>query len=271
MLFSLAELLAGSGARVTKDNLSVSGINADSRAIGAGEAFFALPGTKAHGDSFAADAVARGAVAIISDRKLKLDAAVPVLVVRDVRAAYARAAARRYAPQPRTSVAVTGTNGKTSVASFVRQIWEASGFRSASLGTLGIETAKGLAAGSLTTPDPLSLHRELWSLRKEGITNVALEASSHGLEQRRLDGMRFAAVGFTNLTRDHLDYHQSMAAYADAKLRLFRELAAEHGAAVINTDDPECPPFVFAAPRQWPPSADGGPRGRVLRDPRHRQ
>jgi len=247
VLFLLRNLLKGAGARGVKADLEVSGVNADSRAVSAGEAFFALPGVHAHGESFAADAVQRGATVVITDRRPKADLGVPVFVVADVRAAFARAAARRFEPQPATSVGVTGTNGKTSVASFVRQIWEANGFRSASLGTLGIESASGLKPGSLTTPDSLTLHRDLRALREEGIDHVALEASSHGLEQRRLDGLRFAAVGFTNLTRDHLDYHQSMAAYADAKLRLFKELAAEGGAAVINADDPECPPFIFAA------------------------
>ncbi|MDR3470426.1 MAG: UDP-N-acetylmuramoyl-L-alanyl-D-glutamate--2,6-diaminopimelate ligase [Devosia sp.] len=246
-MFSLAELLEGAGGRAAKAGLQVNGLNADSRAIAAGEAFFALPGFKTHGDVFAADAVKNGAAVIVSDRRLKSDPGVPVVVVRDVRAAYARAAARRFAPQPRTSVGVTGTNGKTSVASFVRQIWEANGLKAASLGTLGVETADGLKPGSLTTPDALTLHRELGALRRSGINHVALEASSHGLEQRRLDGLKFSAVGFTNLTRDHLDYHQNMAAYGEAKLRLFRDLAADDAAAVINTDDPECPPFVFAA------------------------
>ena len=244
MSFVLADLLADSRPRLA---LRVTGINADSRAIGAGDAFFALPGSNAHGDAFAAEAVKRGAVALVTDRAPVSDPGVPVIIVDDVRAAYAMAAARRFAPQPPVAVAVTGTNGKTSVASFVRQIWQAAGFRSASLGTLGVETAKGLVPGSLTTPDSLTLHRELGALKAEGIDHVAMEASSHGLEQRRLDGLRFQAVGFTNLTRDHLDYHHSMEAYAEAKLRLFRNLLGDDGAAVINSDDPEYQPFMFAA------------------------
>jgi len=245
--FSLAALLEGAGPHWPGEDLQVGGVNADSRTIAAGEAFFALPGTKAHGNEFVAGAIGRGAAVIVTDRALDADPGVPAAVVADVRAAYARAAARQFAPQPGVSVAVTGTNGKTSVASFVRQIWEASGFRSASLGTLGVETAAGLRAGSLTTPDPLTLHRDLGALKAEGIDHVAMEASSHGLDQRRLDGLRFQAVGFTNLTRDHLDYHHSMAAYAEAKLRLFRELAADGAAAVVNTDDPASQQFVFAA------------------------
>jgi UDP-N-acetylmuramoyl-L-alanyl-D-glutamate--2,6-diaminopimelate ligase len=244
--FTLGELL-GAAVRGAKAEIKVSGVNADSRAVAKGEAFFALPGVKVHGDSFAADAVARGAVAIVSDRKLKADPGVPTVVVLDVRAAYALAAARRYAPQPRVSVGVTGTNGKTSVASFVRQMWEAAGLKAASVGTLGIQTAEGLVPGSLTTPDSLTLHRELYQLRKRGINHVAIEASSHGLVQRRLDGLRFAAVGFTNLTRDHMDFHPTMADYLDAKLRLFRDLAAEEAAAVVNADDSEFPAFLGAA------------------------
>jgi UDP-N-acetylmuramoyl-L-alanyl-D-glutamate--2,6-diaminopimelate ligase len=154
---------------------------------------------------------------------------------------------RRYAPQPAVAVAVTGTNGKTSVASFVRQFWQAAGVKAASLGTLGIETADGITPGSLTTPDALTLHRDLHMLKQQGIDHVALEASSHGLDQRRLDGMRFKAVAFTNLNRDHLDYHETMEAYAEAKLRLFRNLAADGAAAVVNADDPEGMPFLFAA------------------------
>jgi len=245
--FSLGALLDGASAAGPDAELRISGINADSRAIEAGDAFFALPGSKTHGNGFAADAVARGAAAVVTDRELDANPGVPVIVVSDVQAAYAHAAARRFTPQPACSVAVTGTNGKTSVAAFVRQIWEASGFDAASLGTLGIETLHGLKPGSLTTPDALTLHRDLGALKAEGIDHVALEASSHGLEQRRLDGLRFQAVGFTNLTRDHLDYHLSMEAYAEAKLRLFRELSAEGGAAVINIDDPEAMPFMFAA------------------------
>jgi UDP-N-acetylmuramoyl-L-alanyl-D-glutamate--2,6-diaminopimelate ligase len=172
---------------------------------------------------------------------------VPVLVVPDVRAAYARAAARSLAPQPEVAVAVTGTNGKTSVASFVRQIWAASGFAAASIGTLGIETQAGLSPGELTTPDALSLHKSLAALKAQGIDHVAMEASSQGLDQRRVDGLRFKAVGFTNLTDDHLEYHHGMDGYREAKLRLFRELLAEGGSAVINSDDPEHMPFLFAA------------------------
>jgi UDP-N-acetylmuramoyl-L-alanyl-D-glutamate--2,6-diaminopimelate ligase len=244
--FALKELLKGAGARAVPV-LDVEGVNADSRAIATGEVFFALPGTRVHGDSFAAQAIGRGASAMVTDRTPDIDPAVPVVVVKDVRAAYARAASRQFAPQPRVAAAVTGTNGKSSIVSFVRQIWAACGIKAASLGTVGIETNAGIRPQELTTSDPLLLHRDLAALKAEGIDHVAMEASSQGLDQRRVDGIRFDAVGFTNLSRDHLDYHRDMAAYRDAKLRLFTDLIAEGGSAVINADDPEHTPFLFAA------------------------
>lgn len=244
--FALADLLKGAGAPSIPP-LEVEGINADSRAIVPGEAFFALPGTRVHGDGFAAQAVGRGASVMISDRQPDADPGIPVVLVDDVRAAYAQAAARQFAPQPEISVAVTGTNGKSSIVSFVRQIWTACGIEAASLGTVGVETKAGIRPRELTTSDPLSLHRDLGELRAEGIGHVAMEASSQGLDQRRVDGIRFNAVAFTNLSRDHLDYHRDMDTYRNAKLRLFTDLIAEGGAAVVNVDDPEHTPFLFAA------------------------
>jgi UDP-N-acetylmuramoyl-L-alanyl-D-glutamate--2,6-diaminopimelate ligase len=243
--FALTELLKGAGA--TSPRLDVEGVNADSRAILPGEAFFAIPGLRTHGDAFVAQAKANGARAMITDRPPSPDPGIPVVVVDDVRAAYARAAARQHAPQPETIVGVTGTNGKSSIVSFVRQIWTACGLQAASVGTVGIETARGLIPGELTTPDALSLHRDLGQLRAQGIDHVAMEASSQGLDQRRVDGVRFSAVAFTNLSRDHLDYHADMAAYRDAKVRLFTDLIADNGAAIVNVDDGEYEPFMFAA------------------------
>jgi UDP-N-acetylmuramoyl-L-alanyl-D-glutamate--2,6-diaminopimelate ligase len=227
--------------------IDVAGINADSRLIGEGEAFFALPGTRAHGNVFAKDAVARGAAVIVTDEKLDVDPGVPVVLVKDVRAAYAIAAAVAAGAQPENCIAVTGTNGKTSVVSFVRQIWAYAGLKAASLGTLGLMVDDTLEPGELTTPDSLTLHRTLARLKAQGIEHVALEASSHGIDQRRLDGIAFKAVAFTNLYRDHLDYHPDIDAYRDAKLRLFKELIDGSVAAVVNTDTEEGMPFVFAA------------------------
>jgi UDP-N-acetylmuramoyl-L-alanyl-D-glutamate--2,6-diaminopimelate ligase len=240
--FSLADLLDSGGSEIL-----VRGVNADSRAIAPGEAFFALPGTRVHGNQFAAEAVARGASVVVTDQPPEPAPGVPVVLVDDVRTAYARAAARQYAPQPETAVAVTGTNGKSSIVSFVRQIWAASGLPAASVGTVGVETAAGIAPRELTTSDALALHRDLGALKAEGIDHVAIEASSQGLDQRRVDGRQFQAVAFTNLSRDHLDYHADMDAYREAKLRLFRELIADGGAAVVNADDEEHMPFMFAA------------------------
>lgn len=246
MPFALSALLEGAEATVPPV-IAVTGINSDSRAIAAGEAFFAIPGTKVHGDSFAAEARARGATVMVSDRAPAVDPGMPIVVVADVRSAYARAAARQFAPQPSVNVAVTGTNGKSSIVSFVRQIWAACGIPAASIGTVGVETTAGVQPRELTTSDALALHRDLGMLKAEGIDHVALEASSQGLDQRRVDGLRFNAVAFTNLSRDHLDYHADMDAYREAKLRLFRELIAEGGAAVVNADDEEHMPFLFAA------------------------
>lgn len=245
MPFVLSDLLRGAGGDVPR--LDVAGINADSRAIHPGEAFFAVPGTRTHGDMFASQARANGAAVMVTDRPPATDPGMPVVVVPDVRRAYAAAAARQYAPQPKSIVGVTGTNGKSSVVSYVRQIWSGCHIPAASVGTVGVETAEGLVPGELTTPDSLSLHRDLAALKAQGIDHVAMEASSQGLDQHRVDGIRFEAVAFTNLSRDHLDYHSDMTAYRDAKVRLFRELIADRGAAVVNVDDPEHEPFLYAA------------------------
>ncbi len=243
----LSELLEGvlEGAEI--ENIRVTGVNADSRAISFGEAFFALPGSRVHGDTFGARAVERGARVIVSDRPAAIDPGVVTIVVKDVRSAYARAAARICGPQPEMMMAITGTNGKTSIASFVRQIWAAVGIKGATIGTLGIDTGDKIVPGTLTTPDSLSLHRELARLKAEGFDHVIMEASSHGLDQRRLDGVAFKVVGFSNLSRDHLDYHADMEEYRDAKLRLFKNLMIEGGSAVVNGDDPEHMPFLFGA------------------------
>ena len=162
--------------------------------------------------------------------------AVPYIAVPDARAALSRAAAAFHPGQPEVVVAVTGTSGKSSVADFVRQIYAALGRESASLGTLGVITAAGAAYGSLTTPDPVTLHATLDRLSRDGISRLAMEASSHGIEQRRLDGVRLAAAGFTNLGRDHLDYHATVEEYLAAKLRLFETLLGPDRPVVVNAD-----------------------------------
>jgi UDP-N-acetylmuramoyl-L-alanyl-D-glutamate--2,6-diaminopimelate ligase len=223
----------------------IAGLSADSRSIRPGFLFAALPGTRQDGRNFADEAVSRGAVAILTDdaNALSLPAdrrdRVAILVDPRPHRRLALLAARFYGRQPRTIVAVTGTNGKTSVVHFVREIWTAMGLPAASLGTLGLVTAAARRPGALTTPDPVALHRDLATLAKEGIEQVAIEASSHGLHQCRLDGLAFAAAGFTNLTRDHLDYHGGLAHYRTAKYRLFTSLLVAGGTAVLNADSSE--------------------------------
>ncbi len=247
MSYLLTDLLAGHLNGREIENVRVTGINSDSRGIAFGEAFFALPGSNVHGDVYSARAVERGARVVVSDREPANELGVSTIVVENVRSAYARAAMRVSGAQPDMMMAVTGTNGKTSVASFVLQIWEAIGIRGATIGTLGTQVGDDIVAGSLTTPDPLTLHRTLAGFKKQGIEHVIMEASSHGLDQGRLDGAEFDVVGFTNLSRDHLDYHEDMDRYRDAKLRLFKELMKDGGAAVVNADDPENMPFLFGA------------------------
>jgi len=222
--------------------IQLAGLTADSRKVRPGYLFAALPGSKLDGRQFIRAAVAAGAVAVLApddtDPALVPDG-VTLITDANPRRRLARMAAALYPEQPSTIVAVTGTNGKTSVASFTRQIWTALGHDAASIGTLGIVAPGAVAGPSLTTPDPVALHAGLADLASRRIDHLAMEASSHGLEQYRLDGVRFAAAGFTNLTRDHLDYHGSMQAYFDAKLRLFNELLSDGGVAVANADDPE--------------------------------
>lgn len=227
-------------------SVAVTGVTADSRKAKPGFLFVAIPGTKADGAQFAKQAVANGAVAVASEQKIEgLGAA--FVQVKNARRALALAAAHFYPRQPKTIAAVTGTSGKTSVAAFTRQIWESLGFPAASIGTVGVVSPKGETYGSLTTPDPVELHRTLDELAGEGVTHLALEASSHGLDQHRLDGVRIAAGAFTNLSRDHMDYHPTIEHYLAAKMRLFGDLVADGGTAVINVDDAHAAQVVAAA------------------------
>ncbi|MGO8953022.1 MAG: Mur ligase family protein, partial [Rhodomicrobium sp.] len=228
--------------------LDISGLTEDSRLVQPGMLFAALPGTKADGMAFAEDAARRGAAAILAGANADTGSiSLPVLRTPEPRRSLALLAARFYGAQPKTVAAVTGTNGKTSVASFLRQIWAATGFEAASLGTIGIATSRGETPLAHTTPDPVSLHRHLARLAAEGVTHLALEASSHGLDQHRLDGVRIAAGAFTNITRDHLDYHPAFEHYLNAKLRLFRDLLAPGSPAVIDADSPGAEVAIQAA------------------------
>ncbi|WP_349369260.1 UDP-N-acetylmuramoyl-L-alanyl-D-glutamate--2,6-diaminopimelate ligase [Salinarimonas sp.] len=219
-------------------DVAIAGVAVDSRKVAAGFLFVAVPGTRVDGMSFVSAAIAAGAVAVAGEpeRPADLPAQVAYIRVTDARAALAQAAARMHPRQPETILAVTGTAGKSSVADFARQIEAALGRACASLGTLGIVTASGATYGGLTTPDPVALHETLERLAADGITHLAMEASSHGLDQKRLDGVRLTAAAFTNLGRDHLDYHPTMEAYFEAKMRLFRALLPPDAPAVINAD-----------------------------------
>jgi len=237
---ALAELgLHAPGAQ----DVRITGITADSRTVEPGALFAALPGSRVHGATHVPAALAAGAAAVLTDRTgadqatdATAAAGVPLIVAEDPRQALAYAAALWFAAQPETAVAVTGTNGKTSVASFARQIWTALGHAAANLGTTGIEGAYA-APLAHTTPDPVLLHRHLAAMARGGVTHLAMEASSHGLDQRRLDGVRLAAAGFTNLSQDHLDYHPDMEAYFQAKAGLFDRVLDNDGIVVANLDD----------------------------------
>ena len=232
-----ALLASNPAARAEPDIL---GLTADSREVKPGYLFAALPGSRTDGRRFIEDAVRRGAAAVLAEPGAALPApGVALIADANPRRRLALIAARFYGRQPRTIAAVTGTAGKTSVACFTRQIWTELGFQAASLGTLGI-IAQGVERyGSLTTPDPILLHKELAALAADGIEHVALEASSHGLDQYRLDGVAIRAAAFTNLGRDHLDYHPTLEAYFAAKRRLFAEVMAPASIAVLNADAPE--------------------------------
>jgi len=229
----------------------IEGVTADSRNVKRGWLFVALPGVRADGRDFVPAALKAGAAALIAEAPVgvPMNANVPVVQVRDARRAYALAAAAFWGAQPATCVAVTGTNGKTSVATFCRQIFERLGHASASMGTLGVQAGADQITppGGLTTPDAGEVARLLAELAGRGVTHLALEASSHGIDQRRLDGVKLAAAGFLNLTQDHLDYHGTMAAYRGAKLRLFEELAPRGATAVLNADSDAYPAFAAAA------------------------
>ncbi len=229
------------------DVKALRGLAADSRDVRAGFLFAALPGTKTNGAEYIADAVARGATVVLGGydaEKAARAAHVAFIPDRNPRSRLAQIAAEYFGAQPKTIVAVTGTNGKTSVVEFVRQIWAYQNFHAASMGTIGIVSSSGRVPLAHTSPDPITLHRELSRLKQEGVDHLALEASSHGLDQHRLDGVRIAAAAFTNITRDHLDYHPDFSHYLAAKARLFDLV---RGPCVVNVDAQCSGDFVSAA------------------------
>jgi UDP-N-acetylmuramoyl-L-alanyl-D-glutamate--2,6-diaminopimelate ligase len=261
----LGDLLpsAPAAAALTQD---VSGVTADSRDVVPGSVFFAVSGTNADGLAYAEDALARGAIAVVAERPFQsAKGGIASIVVADVRAALAQAAAALHPRQPETIVAVTGTSGKTSVAAFVRQIWAELGHAAASLGTIGIVAPSQTVYGSLTTPEAVTLHQTLQELADDGVTHLAMEASSHGLEQRRLDGVRLSAGAFTNLSRDHLDYHRDLEDYLLAKLRLFEVLLKRGQPAVVDADSDVSAKVVAACRKRDLGVMSVGTRGEALR------
>ena len=231
----------------TKNDPDILGLAADSRAVTPGTLFAALKGVAADGADFIPQAIANGAVAILAHPGTA-SASIPVPVIEDQnpRRALAQIAAKFFGSQPETAVAVTGTNGKTSVAGFTRQIWNRQGLNAATLGTLGVLGPNATEILHHTTPEPIKLHRVLAHLAQSGVTHVALEASSHGLNQSRLAGTRIKSSAFTNLSRDHLDYHPTVEAYLAAKMRLFTEVMDADGTAVLNADSHEYPEIAAA-------------------------
>jgi UDP-N-acetylmuramoyl-L-alanyl-D-glutamate--2,6-diaminopimelate ligase len=247
----------------------ITGVTADSRKVAPGSLFVALPGSAADGRAFIPQALSQGAAAVLAP--VDTDAALaPVLVTSgDVRRSYAIAARSFYGTQPATCVAITGTNGKTSVAAFCRQIWASLGLSAASMGTLGVLKQTGnvnqaLTGPGLTSPDAADAARMLAELATDGVTHLALEASSHGIDQRRLDGVSLKAAAFTNLTQDHLDYHGDMEAYRAAKLRLFDTLLPRGRTAVLNADSEAYSSFAAASIMSGLGVMGVGERGRDL-------
>lgn len=227
-------------------DMDITGITADSRRVRPGFVFAAMQGSAKHGRDFVEAAKAAGAVAVLSGPDVQCPVGLVHIVRPDPRLALALAAARLYPRQPQTLIAVTGTNGKSSTVDFLRQIWASSGLCAASLGTLGAIGPSGRLDLGHTTPDPVAIHETLQSLCDEGVSHAAMEASSHGLDQRRLDGVRLSAGAFTNFSQDHLDYHQSMEAYRAAKLRLW-DLLPSGAPAIINADAEAAAVFEAAA------------------------
>ena len=222
------------------DDPEIVSLTADSREVRPGSIFAALAGSRVDGRNFIAKAIEKGAAAILADPSLSGRAlGVPLIIDPEPRRRLALMAATFTSAQPEHVVAVTGTSGKTSVASLVRQIWLRLGKSAAALGTLGLQSPDLTIDGGLTTPDPVRLHGLLGELAAKGVDHLAIEASSHGLDQHRLDGIRFEAAAFTNLSHDHLDYHATLEDYLQAKARLFKELLPENGTAVLNADIPE--------------------------------
>jgi UDP-N-acetylmuramoyl-L-alanyl-D-glutamate--2,6-diaminopimelate ligase len=248
--------------------LKITGLASDSRKVKPGYLFAALAGTKTDGAKFVKDAVARGAVAVLGAPAMADDvAALGVRFIPDEnpRAGLARYAAAFFASQPDIVAAVTGTKGKSSIVAFLREIWTALGKPAASLGTVGVIGPSGVLPLSHTTPDPVEIHELLAKLKAEGVDRLAIEASSHGLDQHRLDGVKISGCGFTNITRDHMDYHATFDDYLAAKLRLFSDVVADGGVAVVNADAEHAERFIAAAEARGLKLITVGRKGETIR------
>lgn len=243
--FKLNELVAPDLCTGFGD-IEISGLSSDSRKVKKGDLFFALKGVTTDGAKFAQMAAENGANAVISESPTG-DIGIPVIVVEDAREILFSAASSYYSLQPETIIAITGTNGKSSTVDFLRQIWDFCGHNSASLGTLGAITKEGTINLGFTTPDPIALHANLENLANKGITHVAMESSSHALMQKRMHGVKLKAGAFSNLTQDHLDYHETMENYRDAKMILFSRLLPKNAPAVVNADAEYAPDFENGA------------------------
>jgi UDP-N-acetylmuramoyl-L-alanyl-D-glutamate--2,6-diaminopimelate ligase len=254
----LGGLVAGGG------DASVTGFAIDHRKVAPGTIFGAFEGLKVNGEDFIPAAVAAGAIAVVARAEAVVEGALHIAAANP-RETFAHLAAKFFAPFPETVVAVTGTNGKTSTVEMTRQLWRMVGFHAASIGTLGVTTSDDSVSTGLTTPDVVTFLSNVAGLAREGVTHVAFEASSHGLSQYRTEGLKVIAAAFTNLSRDHLDYHGDMGAYLTAKLRLFSEVLDSDGTAVVWADDPQAARVVDLAHARRNGLITVGERGGTLR------
>jgi UDP-N-acetylmuramoyl-L-alanyl-D-glutamate--2,6-diaminopimelate ligase len=250
-------------ANVDSDS-EVTGFAIDHRKVVRGSVFGAFKGAVFNGEDFIGRAVERGAIAVVARPEAEPDA-VPLLADPEPRRLFADLAARFYAPYPETVIAVTGTNGKTSTVEMTRQVWRMSGHRAASIGTLGVTTSDDQVKTGLTTPDIVTFLNNMAGLKRMGISHVAYEASSHGLDQHRAEGVPLAAAAFTNFSRDHLDYHKTMEVYFEAKMRLFERLLPAGKPAVIWTDDPKSDEVIELARRAGHDVLTVGRNGETIR------
>ena len=250
-------------ADVSNDS-PVTGFAIDHRKVAKGSVFGAFRGQTFNGEDFIDEAVTRGAVAVVARPEVKVPD-VPHIADPEPRARFAQLAAKFYAPYPDVVVAVTGTNGKTSTVEMTRQIWRMGGHRSASIGTLGVTTSDDQVKTGLTTPDIVTFLSNMAGLKRMGISHAAYEASSHGLDQHRCEGVPLAAAAFTNFSRDHLDYHASMDEYFEAKMRLFEQLLPPGAPVVVWTDDPKSDEVIARSAKRGHQVMTVGRKGETIR------